>query len=49
MTRRGPVVVQKVWDRKARVFRHRLVRQMIRCKAGRKRKPTSAELLFARA
>lgn len=49
MVRRSSTVVQRVWDRKARVYRHRLVRQFVKTRIGRKPKLTEAEQLFARA
>ena len=49
MTRQSSSVVQRVWDRKNRRWQHRIVRQFVKTRLGRKRKPTATELLFARS
>ena len=49
MTRKAPTVSQTYYCRVAKRVRQRPVRQFVRCRVNRKRKPTPAELLFARS
>ena len=49
MTRRASTIIQRVWDPKARTFKHRLIRAFRKTRIGAKPKLSEAEKLFVRA